>query len=258
MKCVIFCGGKGTRLYNETEFKPKCLVEIGGKPILWHILKIYSHFDIKDFILTLGYKGTMVKRYFMEYKWRNSDFTIKLDSDELTTSNNSNLIDDWNVTCCDTGLESRTGLRLFKIKEYLKDEEDFCLTYGDGVGNVNIKELIKYHKEKGKIVTITGLHPRSKFGLLITNKENIVTNFDEKPILPDTINAGFMVVNKRIFDYLTDENEMLVYSILPKLAKMGEVSMYRFNGFWHCMDTQKDFDNLNLLWENESPWKIWK
>ena len=200
----------------------------------------------------------MIKRFFIEYRWRNIDFTINLNNNHLTNHEDDNSSDDWNVSCIDTGLESGTGLRLFKVKKFLENEENFCLTYGDGVGNVDIQDLIKYHNQKGKIITITGLHPRSKFGLMIANNEDIVVDFTEKPILPDTINAGFMVVNKRIFDYLTDENEMMVYSILPKLAKMGEVAMYPFDGFWHCMDTQKDCDDLNRFWKEGAPWKVWE
>ena len=257
MKCVILCGGMGTRLQNETEFKPKPLVLVGNRPILWHIMKIYDHFNIKDFILPLGYKGEMIKRFFMEYKWRNNDFTINLRNNELNAHNSEKEIENWDVSCINTGLKSGTALRLYKVKHLLEDDENFCLTYGDGVADVNIQDLIEYHKKMGKIVTITGLHPRSKFGLMIANKSNIVEKFTEKPILPDTINGGFMVINRRIFEFMSESDSMLVDSTLPRLAKMNEVAMYEFDGFWHCMDTQKDLNDLNSFWNNNPPWKVW-
>ncbi|MHA1729437.1 MAG: sugar phosphate nucleotidyltransferase, partial [Promethearchaeota archaeon] len=176
---------------------------------------------------------------------------------EVHENNNNRITDDWNITCADTGYNSGTALRLYNVKKFLENEEDFCLTYGDGVANVNITDLINYHKKHGKIVTITGLHPRSKFGLMVSNERNIVTDFREKPTLPDNINGGFMVFNKRIFEHLTDENEMLVTSILPKLAKLGEIKTYQFNGFWYCMDTYKDYEHLNELWKSNPEWKIW-
>ena len=257
MKCVILCGGKGTRLQNETEFKPKPLILIGNKPILWHIMKIYDFFDIKDFVLPLGYKGELIKRYFMEYSWRNNDFTLNLKENSYKTHSSNEETEDWKIHFVDTGLESGTALRLFKIKQYLGDDEDFCLTYGDGVANVDISNLIKYHREKGKIVTITGLHPRSKFGLMIADENNIVKEFTEKPVLPDTINGGFMIFNKRIFEYLEESDSMLVDSTLPRLAALNEVAMYAFDDFWHCMDNQKDLDDLNKIWDSNPPWRIW-
>ena len=257
MKCVILCGGKGTRLQNETEFKPKPLILIGNKPILWHIMKIYDFFGIKEFILPLGYKGELIKRYFMEYSWRNNDFTLNLKKNSYETHSSKEETEDWKINFIDTGLESGTALRLFKIKQFLGDDEDFCLTYGDGVANVNIANLIKYHREKGKIVTITGLHPRSKFGLMIADENQIVKEFTEKPILPDTINGGFMVFNKRVFEYMEESDSMLVDSTLPRLAKLNEVAMYTFDDFWHCMDNQKDLDDLNKIWDENPPWRIW-
>jgi glucose-1-phosphate cytidylyltransferase len=258
MKCVIFCGGKGTRLREETEFKPKPLVEIGGRPILWHIMKIYDHYDIKDFILTLGWKGDMIKRYFMEAKWRNNDFTIQLQNNDIEYQYYSLEKEDWSVTCAETGLESGTGLRLWNVRKYLEDEEDFCVTYGDGVANVNISDLIEYHKNHGKLATLTGLHPYSKYGQVIIDKENQIIEFKEKPVLDDFINGGFMVFNKGIFDYMTDENIMMETSLLPKLAKARQLKLFQFSGFWHCMDTYKDFEDLNNYWENNPPWKIWE
>ncbi len=256
MKCVIFCGGKGTRLREETKFIPKPLVEVGGYPILWHIMKIYSSYGVKDFILPLGYKGDLIIRYFMEYQWRNSDVTLNLKSNQIKIEND-NEIDDWNITFVDTGLESKTALRLYKVKKYLEGEDNFCLTYGDGVANVNIKNLIDYHLKYDKIVSITGLHPRSKYGLMLKDENNIITKFEEKPILKESVNGGFMVIKNQIFDYLTNENLMLVESVLPQLAKEGQIKVYNFNGFWHCMDTYRDYEDLNRIWEEQPLWKVW-
>lgn len=255
LKCVIFCGGEGTRLKEETEFRPKPLVEVGGFPILWHIMKIYSYYGVKDFILTLGYKGYMIKNYIMDYKWQNNDFTVNLKNQNITIYNN--IDEDWNVTCADTGLDSGTGLRLFKIKKFLEEEETFCVTYGDGVANININELLNYHKSHGKLVTMTGLHPRSKFGLILTDKNNFVTQFQEKPVLSDYINGGFMVFNKGVFNYLENKNTMMEEDMLPKIAKDNQIKIYKFDGFWHSMDTYKDVRSLNELWEKSKPWKVW-
>lgn len=258
MKCVIFCGGKGTRMREQTEFIPKPLVDVGGKPILWHIMKIYAHYGVKDFILTLGYKGDLIKRYFYEYQWLNSDFTINLKTKAIQLNDELENMDDWNVTCADTGVDSLTSLRLYLVKKFLEGEEDFCLTYGDGVANVNINELLKYHKKAGKLVTITSPHPRSKYGLIIADKDNVVKHFQEKPVLPDSlINGGFMVVNKRVFEYMTDQNIMWE-DMLQKLSLKKEVQIYPFEGFWHSMDTYQDYEQLNKIWANEKPWKIWK
>lgn len=257
MKCVIFCGGKGTRLRGETEFKPKPLIEIGGRPILWHIMKIYSHFGIKEFILTLGYKGDMIKRYFMQNQWIDHDFTINLKSNKINIHRNHFEQEDWKVTCVDTGLESGTGLRLFKIKEYLEDEENFCLTYGDGVANIDITKKINFHINHGKIATITALHPRSKFGLIETDENDFATNFKEKPVLHDFINGGFMVFNKKVFEFMSDENCMIENTLLPKLSAEKQIKVHKFDGFWHCMDTYKDYEDLNRYWETNAPWKLW-
>jgi glucose-1-phosphate cytidylyltransferase len=258
MKCVIFCGGKGTRLREETEYKPKPLVEIGGRPILWHIMKIYSSFGVKDFVLALGYKGDMIKRYFMEQRWRDNNFTINMKTNQIEFEKGADIYEDWNVSCVDTGLESGTGLRLYKLKKILEKDENFCITYGDGVANVNITELIDYHYSHKKYATMTGLHPVSKYGQIITDTENNIIEFKEKPILNDNINGGFMVFNKKIFDFMTDENVMMETTLLPKLAEMKQLKIYLFSGFWHSMDTYKDYEDLNHYWEHNPKWKVWK
>lgn len=257
MKTVILCGGKGTRLREETEFKPKPLVEIGAKPILWHIMKIYSAFGYGEFILTLGYKGKMIKEYFMDYDWRDNNFKLSLMDKEIIF-NNKDAREDWIIDFIDTGRESQTALRLYKLKDHLKDEDTFMLTYGDGVADVNIDKLIEFHREKGKIVTVTALHPRSKYGVIRTDGDGLVEEFKEKPILNDFVNGGFMVFDRKIFDYLDNRNVMLVYDTLPRLAAKGEVALFHHEGFWHCMDTYKDYLRLNKMWRNNPGWKIWK
>lgn len=252
-KVVILCGGMGTRLREETEYKPKPLVEIGGKPILWHIMKHYAQYGFKDFILCLGYKGDMIKNYFLNYKTQSSDFTIALKTGNLTIHNTEE--EDWNITCVDTGEDSLTGKRLKGIKAFVGDE-DFMVTYGDGVSDVNIKELLALHTAKGKIGTITGIHPISKYGSLKINEENIIHEFVEKPILNDRINGGFFVFTKEIFEHLDDD--MFEFSTLPKLAKEKKLAMYKHDGFWQCMDTYRDYAHLNKLWKEEKPWKTWK
>jgi len=197
MKVIILCGGMGTRLKEETEYRPKPLVSIGGMPIVWHIMKIYSHFGHNDFILALGYKGNMIKEYFMHYQWDSFDFTLNLKSQQ-TVYHTQHAMEDWNITFADTGLDSMTAKRLSKLKKYLKDEDMFMLTYGDGVANIDIDKLIEFHKKMGKVATITGLHPHSKYGVIDVS-DGIVKDFREKPVLNDLINGGFMVFNKEIF-----------------------------------------------------------
>ncbi len=256
MKCVIFCGGKGTRLREETEFKPKPLVEIGGIPILWHIMKIYAQAGIRDFILPVGYRGDMIKRYFMEYKWQNHNFTLNLKYNQLSLYGEENGIEDWNITCVDTGIESGTGTRLKMVKRFLEGEEDFCLTYGDGVANIDVTKVSEFHVTHGKMVTVTGVHALSKYGQMVTNSKNQVVDFQEKPVLHDYINGGFMVVNKSVFDYLPDGNYMFE-PLLANFAHENKVMVYFFNGYWHSMDTYQDYQQLNDVWEKSKPWKIW-
>lgn len=255
MKVVILCGGKGTRLKEETEFKPKPLIKIGNKPILTHIMKRYSHYGHHQFVLPLGYKGDMIKEYFINSYWKGNDCKLCL-ADEDLISYSTHWVDlRWEIDFVDTGLESKTALRLYKVKHLLENDDVFMLTYGDGLADIDIDKLIRFHHKMGKIVTITGLHPRSKYGVIDVDDNGIVREFKEKPILKDFINGGFMVINKKIFDHLDDKNVMLVYDTLPKLAQMGEVAVYHHEGFWHCMDTFKDYEDLNKMWEDgKRPW----
>jgi len=252
-KVVILCGGMGTRLREETEYKPKPLVEIGGKPILWHIMKHYSHYGFKDFILCLGYKGEMIKNYFLNYQTQHNNFTIALKKGNVILHNNEE--EDWNITCVDTGQDSLTGERLLRIQPFIGIDEEFMVTYGDGVSDINIKELFAFHKQKGKIGTITGIKPGSKYGLLKMNEENTITEFVEKPILNDRINGGYIVFNKSIFKYL--DNNMFEFTTFPELAKQQQLALFLHDGFWQCMDTYRDYLHLNKLWNTQKPWKLW-
>jgi len=256
-KVVILCGGKGTRLKEETEFKPKPLVHVGNFPILWHIMKHYSHYGYKDFILCLGYKGGLIKEYFLNYKWMSNDFTLNLKKENERVVNYTRTDEDWTITFVDTGAETNTGGRIKRIEKYIK-EDNFLATYGDGVSNLNLRNLIKFHKDKNKIGTITGVHPWSKYGTIHTNEENVIHEFIEKPILRDIINGGFFVFKKEFFDYL-DENCILEGEPFEKLANQKQIALFKHDGFWHCMDTYKDFQELNNVWRSGNvPWKIWQ
>lgn len=260
-KVVILCGGKGTRLAEETVIRPKPLVEIGGRPILWHIMQIYSHYGFKDFVLCLGYKGEILKQYFYNYHLLLNDFTINLGKNENISfhmENKNNNETDWNVTLIDTGLNALKGARTKKIEKYI-DSDYFLLTYGDSVADVNINEIIKFHLAHGKIATITGVRPPSRFGDLVIENKKVLT-FSEKPqASAGIINGGFFVFNKEIFDYLTTRDECdLERGALEKLAKDGELMVYEHKGSWECMDTTRDVNYLDNLWyENRAFWKVW-
>jgi glucose-1-phosphate cytidylyltransferase len=258
IKVVILCGGMGTRLREETEYKPKPLVDIGGKPILWHIMKIYANYGFKDFVLCLGYKGNMIKEYFLNYDMLNSDFTIELESKKIQI-HNSHPERDWQVTLAQTGDSAMTGARIKKVEKYV-NSDIFMLTYGDGVANINISKLLEFHKSHGKIGTITGVNPISKFGELSVEGQRVI-RFNEKPQINDGfINGGFFVFNKQFFKYLNkDDGCVLEKEPLENLAQDKELMLYKHTGFWHCMDTYRDFLHLNELWTSPNPpWKIWK
>jgi glucose-1-phosphate cytidylyltransferase len=259
VRVVILAGGKGTRIAEETEFRPKPMINIGGKPILWHIMKIYSNFGYSDFVICLGYKGEMIKQHFLDYKALNSDFTIKLGKHDEITVHGNNYEDHWTVTLADTGLDAMTGSRIKKIERYI-DSNLFMLTYGDGVANINIKELVSFHNSHKKIGSLTGVHPSSRFGeLLLEGKQ--VLKFAEKPnITEGHINGGFFVFDRRIFNYLTeDDNCVFEREPLENLARDGELMVYTHDGFWQCMDTMRDMTLLNNLWkQGQAPWKVWE
>lgn len=255
MKTVILCGGKGTRLREETEFRPKPMVQIGNKPILWHIMKIYASYGFKDFIVCLGYKGDMIKEYFLNYEMMNNDFTINLGHSKNIQIYGDHDEHDWTVTLADTGDEAQTGARIKKIEKYVDDS--FMVTYGDGLADINIRNLINFHNSHGKIGTMTAVHPPSRFGEL-SIEGNQVMEFNEKPQTKEgLINGGFFVFKKEFFKYLNDDdNCILEKEPLEKLASDGELMIYNNDKFWQCVDTYRELEMLNEMWKNgNSPWK---
>lgn len=258
MKVVILCGGLGTRLREETEFIPKPLVEIGGKPILWHIMKIYAHYGFREFILCLGYKGEMIKDYFLNYEAMNNDFTIKLGNPSSIDFHSNHAEDGWKITLADTGENSMTGSRIKQIEKYI-DEEEFMATYGDGLANVDIARLLELHRKQKKIATLTGVHPLSRFGEVVED-HGIVKEFIEKPQLSEGyINGGFFVFEKKFFSYLSANNDcVLEKEPIERLTSQRELSVYPHDGFWQCMDTYRDYRYLQEMWEKgDVPWKVW-
>lgn len=257
MKVVIFCGGLGTRLREETEFRPKPMVPIGERPILWHIMKIYAHHGHKDFVLCLGYKGEIIKDYFRNYHWNTSDVSLRLGARPQIKYHNQHDEEDWNVTLIDTGQATMTGGRLKRVLKFI-EEDSFLLTYGDGVTNSDINASIAQHKAHGKIVTITAVQPSGRFGD-INIKDGTVTAFREKPEKEaGFINGGFFVMNKRIGDYLTDDRCVLEQEPLNRLAAEGQISAYLHKDFWQCMDTYREQQLLTNMWNsNQAPWKVW-
>lgn len=258
MKVVIFAGGLGTRIAEETDIRPKPMVEIGGKPILWHIMKIYSQYGFDEFIICLGYKGYLIKEYFMHYYLHNSDITIELGSNKLDVhyTNTESL----KVTLVDTGLSTKTAGRLKKVQKYI-GEEDFMLTYGDGVSDVNLKELLKFHKGHGKLATVTAIQPEARFGGMELGEGGLVKNFKEKPKGDGKwINGGFFVLNPQVFDYLQEDMEDIMWEDAPmeRLTKDRQLVAYKHKGFWKCMDAMRDKLELEALWQNnQAKWKIW-
>lgn len=255
---VILCGGLGTRLREETEFRPKPMVNIGNRPILWHIMKIYAHYGIRDFILALGYKGDMIKNYFCHYEIMNNDVTIELGRPEHICIHQRHDEVGWKITLADTGEKSLKGARLKKIQKYIP-EETFMTTYGDGIANIDIKALLAFHQQHGKLATVTGINPAARFGELCL-EGNRVKSFQEKPRDGQgLINGGFFVFNRGIFNYLTEEQNCdLEYGAMEKIARKGELMVFKHEGFWACMDTLRDMDYLNALWEkNQAEWRIW-
>ncbi|MHA7865674.1 glucose-1-phosphate cytidylyltransferase [Flagellimonas marinaquae] len=257
MKAVILAGGLGTRLSEETYFKPKPMVEIGGKPILWHILKIYSYYGINDFIICCGYKGYMIKEYFANYFLHQSDVTFDMVNNEMEVHKKG--VEPWKVTLVDTGEHTMTGGRLKRVAEYLKDEEAFCFTYGDGVGNINIKALIEFHKNHGKLATLTATYPLGRFGA-INLQGDLITNFQEKPKGDGgMINGGFFVLSPAVIDRIENDSTVWEEEPLNQLAEDGQLMAYRHEDFWQPMDTLRDKNRLEDLWETgKAPWKVWE
>jgi len=255
---VILCGGLGTRLREETEFRPKPLVEIAGKPILWHIMKMYSHYGFKHFVLCLGYKGHMIKEYFLNYRLMNNDFTLRLGSRAAPRVRGSHAAEDWSVTFAETGLEAMTGARVKRIESYIVGDH-FMLTYGDGVADIDLGKLWKFHQSHGKMGTVTGVRPLSRYGELKVSG-GLVKDFNEKPESGgDLVSGGFFVFKRRFFQSLKEEEScILEREPLQRLAKDGELAVYPHLGYWHCMDTYRDFIALNESWKKGAPWKVWR
>ena len=255
MKTIILAGGLGTRLAEETVTKPKPMVEIGGIPILWHIMNSYSNYGFKDFAVALGYKGDYIKQFFLNYKSRKSDVIIDLKSGNTEFLNDFS--EDWKVGLYDTGLNSMTGGRLLSLKKLFKPGELFMLTYGDGVCSIDIKKLVEFHKSHGKIATLTAVRPNARFGSLKIEKDNSITKFKEKPQIGEGwINGGYFVFNYEVFDYLENESTILEKNPLENLALQNQLKAFHHSGFWHCMDTVRDKESLNEIWrEGNAPWK---
>jgi glucose-1-phosphate cytidylyltransferase len=258
MKVVIFAGGLGTRLSEETEVRPKPMVEIGGKPILWHIMKIYSHYGYNDFIICLGYKGFYIKEYFMDYYMHNSDMTIELESNKVNIHYTQ--AESFKVTLVDTGLNTKTAGRLQRIKKYVGDEP-FMLTYGDGLCDINMSELIKFHRDHGKLATVSAVQPEARFGGMELGKDNLVNIFKEKPAGDGQwINGGYFVLSTGIFNYLGAQADDTMWEDDPleNLSKDSQLMAYKHSGFWKCMDAMRDKIELENLWANQkAKWKVW-
>lgn len=257
MKAVILAGGLGTRLSEETVLRPKPMVEIGGKPILWHIMKMYSSYGVNEFIICLGYKGYMIKEFFANYFLHMSDVTFDLANNQVQVHNNNS--EPWKVTLVDTGEGAMTGGRLKLVEEYLKDEEDFCFTYGDGLAQIDIAELIEFHKKQKTIATVTAVQPPGRFGALQLSGSTVL-GFTEKPDGDGGwINGGFFVLNKKVFSYIQGPDTVWEKEPLENLAKDRQLSSYQLSGFWHAMDTLRDRYHLDGLWKSgHAPWKSWK
>lgn len=257
MKVVILAGGYGTRISEESHLKPKPMVEVGDKPILWHIMKEYSHYGFNDFIICCGYKQHVIKEWFADYYLYNSDVTFDFANDNKMTIH-QNVAEPWKVTLVDTGTDTMTGGRVKRVQKYIGDET-FMLTYGDAVCDININELLEYHKGHGKIATITAASVGQRFGVLTIDEEQAITAFREKNDMDGSrINAGYMVMEPQIFDYIKDDHTVFEKEPLETVAQMGELKAYKFNGFWQCMDTKREKDKLDEMWNSgNAPWKVW-
>ena len=258
MKAVILAGGLGTRLSEETDLKPKPMVEIGHRPILWHIMKIYSSHDVNDFIICCGYKGYVIKEYFSNYFLHMSDVTFCMKDNSVRVQQNNS--EPWTVTLVDTGESTMTGGRLKRVQEYVKDEDAFCFTYGDGVANINISELITFHRQHGKQATLTATRPPGRYGALKFGPEGAVDHFQEKPDGDGSwINGGFFVLHPDVIDRVEGDHSSWENEALSGLASDGQLSAFKHHGFWQPMDTLREKVMLNNLWETgEAPWKVWK
>ncbi len=259
MKVVILAGGYGTRISEESGVRPKPMVEVGNKPILWHIMKIYSHYGLNEFVICLGYKGYVLKEYFANYFLHESDVTFDMVNNKMDVHRKN--VEPWKVTLVDTGQNTMTGGRIKKVKDYI-DDETFCLTYGDGLSDINIADLIKFHKNENTLATLTAVKEPGRFGVFsLTEGSNSIDNFREKPnVVSDRsawINGGFFVLEPKVIDYISDDQTVWEKDPLQSLADENQLSAYRHKGFWQSMDTLRDRNVLEKLWETDAPWKVW-
>lgn len=257
MKVVLLAGGYGTRISEESHLRPKPMIEIGGKPILWHIMKEYSYYGFHEFIICCGYMQNVIKQWFADYYLYNSDVTFDFtDNNKMTVHNN--VAEPWKVTLVDTGLDTMTGGRIKKIQKYVGNET-FMMTYGDGVSDINIKELLEFHKSQEKIATLTAASVEQRFGVLDIADDNLITSFREKSMDDGSkINAGYMVLEPEVFDYIAGNDTVFEKEPLEQLVKQGQLAAYKFDGFWQCMDTKREKEKLEALWESgKAPWKKW-
>lgn len=260
MKVVILCGGQGTRIRDVADDIPKPMISVGRFPILWHIMKYYAGFGHKDFVLCLGYRGQAIKQFFLNYEAFTSDLTLTLGHAHAVEYHGNHDEDGWKITLADTGLNAMTGARIRRISQYVDGDENFLLTYGDGLGDVDLDALLRFHRSHGKAITVSGVRPPGRFGEMESTADGLVKEFNEKPqATAGLISGGFMVCRRTVLDYL-DEREDLVFEQEPMRALVadGEMMVYRHDGFWQCMDTYRDYKLLNGLWEsNQAPWRNW-
>jgi len=258
MKVVVLCGGVGTRLREETEFRPKPMVEVGGRPILWHVMKLYAHHGFREFVLCLGYRGNVIKEYFLNYEAMSNDFSICLGEKSQIRYHGQHTEQGFTVTLADTGLESMTGGRIQRIRKYI-DGDTFLLTYGDGVSDVNIRRLVEFHRNHGKIATVTTVPPVSRFGMVaLATDHDRVQSFNEKPKTDGWVSAGFFALNRGVFDYLGSDDCIFEREPLERLAAAGELMAYRHDGFFYAMDTFREYQHLNEMWSRgDAPWRVW-
>ena len=256
MQVVILCGGQGTRLREETEFRPKPLVDVGGRPILWHIMKLYAHYGYRSFVLCLGYRGHMIKEYFLNYEAMTNDFTIHLGRQHRVVPHGAHDEQDFAVTLADTGPETQTGGRIARVRRYVEGDA-FMVTYGDGLADVDIRALAAFHRAHGRLATLTAVRPPSRYGVLELAGDAVAT-FAEKPQLDGWVSSGFFVFDRRVFDHLGGDDCVLEREVLTRLAAEGQLMVYRHDGFFFAMDTYREYKLLNDLWERgEAPWRVW-
>lgn len=258
---VILCGGKGTRLREETEFRPKPMIQVGDRPMIWHIMKTYAHYGFHNFMLCLGYKGEMIREYFFNYDWNHSDVMLELGNKRVTKLRNGHDEEQWRLWLIDTGAETMTGGRLKRLASHLDDmgADLFLGTYGDGVCDVNVADVLAYHRSHGKLATVTAVRPASRFGEMII-EDNLVTYFQEKPQTSEGwINGGYFVLHRKVLDLIEDDDTVFEAEPLKALATMGELAVYKHDGFWQCMDTYRELELLNDLYTSgKARWKVWE